>query len=142
MIVGGTTSFSYPNLTPIPIGKNSDMYMPPNHRIDLILYYYIYYGFYAIEEAPKNTFSINLIDTIGNRTIYCSTLDTMLVGNPDKLYPKLPVDPCNDKLHQIHECFKRWIKKVELLGWEKAKEQKLSPFNDCSCRMEFVLPPK
>ena len=65
-----------------------------------------------------------------------------LAGNPKKLYPQLPASSYNDMLYQLHQCFMKWIKKIEIVGWQEANKQKLSPFDDCNCRMEFVLPPK
>lgn len=140
MVVGGSTSWSNPILMSEPVPNSHEVYLPPDNRIDLMIYYYIYYRFYGIEQSLKNTNQLAIKDTKVDRTIFCYPQDSILVGNPTILYSKLPKTPCNDKLAEMHQCFLHWIERVERVGWQVAKQKKLSPFDDCSCRIGLVLP--
>ncbi|MCP4440949.1 MAG: hypothetical protein GY810_18665 [Aureispira sp.] len=140
MPIGGATDWNYPELGRLIILDPKDAIYPPSHRCDLITYYYLYYGLFEQDRGHIEVLKVILEDSAKKR--YPSSLsDTLLVGNPDELYAKLPDTKENQLLYVLHQCYKKWLIKVEKIGWQKAKQQGLSPFEDCSCRLVLV-PPK
>ncbi|MCP4441850.1 MAG: hypothetical protein GY810_23330 [Aureispira sp.] len=139
MPVGGRTWWSSPYFYGEPAGGD-DTYLPPLHRRDLIMYYYLYYGFFGAEREFEGVHYIILQDSLNNE-YSCSPLDTMFTGDPYKLYEKLPPSKDNEMLFHLHQCYKSWVARIEKVGWNEAQKMGLSPFDNCLCKI-VLFPPK
>lgn len=133
MSIGGATPFMQRYLLSTTDGNGN--YFSQHHirRIDFALFYYLYYDFFLEEKNPKfhNIVLVGQKDSLSN--CYGEENGVSFYGNPNKIYPILENDESNILLFQLYNCFSGWIKKVEKIGWTKAKEQKISPFDNCPC---------
>ncbi len=151
--IGGYTNWSYPEFLLVPsppltslnrytIDTISHSYTnPPPNRIDLVTYYYIYYGLFDYWNEEEDIYKLKLVDMFDSSSYSCSCSrqDPILQGSDIlDLYDKMPPSKCNVMLRGLYVCYQRWLLKVERVGWAKAKKLKLSPFDDCSCRIERI----
>lgn len=132
--VGGETYWTYPQLDVITEGNNIILY---GQRKDLVLYYYLYYGLYGAEQIPNKVVGINIANQ--EKETSCTGLDTLIKGNPIESYSKLPESYCNKQLLYMYLCYDKWLQEVAHLGWETAKKRKISPFDNCNCRIGFSI---